>query len=497
MKPLLLLLLASAAAAEDPIAAALEKAGRNRAQLEEVLAHFAGDPQKRAAAEFLIANMDGHGHIRFGLFDKEGHEVAFDALAYPDFASAQAALDALEKEHGTLEFRRREFVADLETITAEFLIADIEESFAAWRGHPWSRPVSFELFCECILPYRGSEEPLGPWREACAERLRPAVEALGEETDIVAAGNRIGAEAGTWARFNEIYYLHPTDQGFDEIMASRLGRCEDLANLKIFAMRSCATLCASDYTPAWADRDNNHAWEVVLDAQGRGRAGLSNRAAKVYRKTFRAQRESLGALRRSDEEVPRWLSGTHYADVTDQYVPSSDVPVAVGAAPEGQRFAYLWVFNGGEWVAIHWAPAADGRALFTKMGRDIAYLPAWQVKGALRAAGPPFLLRADGTLQALGGREGVSESFSLAATRPASADADTRSVRPREPLVAGTAYELFFWDGEWRSLGQVVAGDSPVAFREVPPGRLYWLRQVGSRGLERIFTIDEGRQVWW
>ena len=109
-------------------------------------------------------------------------------------------------------------------------------------------------------------------------------------------------------------------------------------------------MCASDYTPWWAASDNNHAWEVVLDERGQGRAGLAGKAAKVYRKTFAYQPCSLGAQLNTNEAVPRWLSGTHYIDVTSQYQATSNVRVSIEVAasdtqshPTPQRFAYLAV----------------------------------------------------------------------------------------------------------------------------------------------------------
>ena len=61
----------------------------------------------------------------------------------------------------------------------------------------------------------------------------------------------------------------------------------------------------------------------------------------------------------------------------------------------------------------------------------------------------------------------------------------------------GKTYELFVWDKEWVSLGKQVAGEQPVVFDSVPNGKLYWLVEEDSRRLERIFTIEDGRQRWW
>ena len=45
---------------------------------------------------------------------------------------------------------------------------------------------------------------------------------------------------GRRLRFNERYYLHPTDQGFKEMEVSHQGRCEDLTNMQTYAARSLA-----------------------------------------------------------------------------------------------------------------------------------------------------------------------------------------------------------------------------------------------------------------
>jgi hypothetical protein len=491
----LLVLGALAFAGEPPeVEAALEKAGAHRAELERVLQHYAKSPEKLAAARFLIANMEGHGYVVFGLYDKDGNEIPFDALQYKSYKEAEAAYDALEKEHGPIDFKRKTFTEDLQTIKADFLIDDIDEAFGAWREAPWAKEVPFDVFCETILPYRGSEEPLVPWRHACRERLRDTLLSIDTVVPEV-AGRAVVAAASKWIGFNEIYYLHPTDQGYDEMCRSKLGRCEDISNMMAYAARASATLCATDYTPAWADRDNNHAWEVCLDAQGHGKASLTHRAAKVYRKTFAIQRESLGAIC-GDVPVPRWLSGTHYRDVTREYLPTADVRLDLGH-PEGRHFAYLCVFNGGEWVAIHWAGAVAMDAwTFTAMGRDIAYLPAWYDGKDLLPAGPPILLLKDGSVVPLPGT-GKKTTLLATATAPQKVSPDTHARTPVSYLERGKTYELFRWDGAWKKEGEGVAGEGPLAFPDVPEDALYWLVRKDSRKLERIFTIEGDRQVWW
>lgn len=497
-----LLFLATGCAAPWPreVRTALSQAGRNRPELERVLTHYRSqkDPQKLAAAEFVVANMPGHGYVVYGLYDEAGAEVPFDALSYGSFAAAQAALDELERERGTLDFKRKRFDPDLETVSAAFLIENIDLAFQAWHEKPWARGLSFEAFCQHVLPYRGSNEPLVPWRAACLARYADLPAQVADPTDPQAAGQALQRAVDGWIRFSDLFYLHPTDQGFDEMCTRQRGRCEDITNMQMYALRANAVAAASDYTPFWADRDNNHAWQVILDAAGRGRAPLFHRAAKIYRKTFALQPASLGALRRKDEPVPGWLGGRNYIDVTEQYMDTTDVTVTLTTPPPPTaRFAYICVFNGGEWQPVHWAWIRGRQATFTKLGRHVAYLPAYYSDDAVTPAAPPFLLDEAGTVRLLDDNDGPPQPVALQATNPGMIDQDTRAERAVLGLEAGRSYELFAWQDGWRSLGTRTAGDEPLHFENVPAGRLYWLVAEGSRRLERIFTTENGQQVFW
>ena len=62
----------------------------------------------------------------------------------------------------------------------------------------------------------------------------------------------------------------------------------------------------------------------------------------------------------------------------------------------------------------------------------------------------------------------------------------------------GDTYELFYWNGQgWSSLGKQEAANICLRFRNVPSGGLYWLRDLSKGKEERIFTYEQGRQVWW
>lgn len=64
-------------------------------------------------------------------------------------------------------------------------------------------------------------------------------------------------------------------------------------------------------------------------------------------------------------------------------------------------------------------------------------------------------------------------------------------------LKEGEEYELFYWQDEWQSAGKKTADSEPMIFKDVPADRLYWLVQTNSRKEERIFTYENGKQIWW
>lgn len=492
----------SASAASDAdVESALVAAGPHRAELETVLAHFERAPDARGldAARFLLAHMPGKGYAVMRLHDAKGVTVPFDALAHDSFAAAQRTWDALEKTHGPLDFDRERTVLDVETIPAAFLIAHVEASLRALDATPRARRPGFAAFLEYVLPYRGSEEPVEDWFGVLRARFEKAPGSPLLEPDAAAVWRFASAEASHALRFDERYYLHPTDQGFAEMERSKTGRCEDITNRTTYAARALGLVTAADYTPAWGHRDNNHAWPVLLDAEGRGSAGDGARAAKVYRKTWSRRPDALASSLPAGRVPPnRWLANPSQIDVTDQYGPTTDVSVRLTTdAARAEAFAYLCVFNGGEWVAIASARIEGGNVTFPKAGRGVVYLPATHDGTKLVPAAPPRIALASGDVEVLDG-EGAPQALVLTATTPEQTSVDTRVTTPVSALEPGRGYDLFAWEDGWsRTAGTASAGAAGLPVEGLSARRLYWLVAKDSRRLERPFTIEAGRQRFW
>jgi hypothetical protein len=228
-----------------------------------------------------------------------------------------------------------------------------------------------------------------------------------------------------------------------------------------------------------------------------GEYRLGNKLAKVYRKTYARQTQNLVFQKPEWEEVPGWLSGKNYLDVSADYMEAADVTLRLEKpVPDSVNHAYLCVFNSGQWRAIHWAPIRGRSVTFEDMGRDIAYLPTFYVEKELEPAGRAFILEEDGRVRHLAPQPASPAKLSLTATTRR-AQAQTTDGIAEVFLEAGRQYELFYWEDEWISAGTATAGSEPLEFTGVPAGALYWMVAEDSRRDERIFTYEQNVQVWW
>jgi len=126
---------------------------------------------------------------------------------------------------------------------------------------------------------------------------------------------------------------------------------------------------------------------------------------------------------------------------------------------------------------------------------DIAYIVGFYEGDKIIPQGNPFILHSDSTIEELAADEGKSESIELTSTTRRSQEISTDGIA-KSFLSEGTEYTLSYWKNGWQELGKAVAGDNPLEFADVPSNALYWLVDDGPDHEERIFTIENGRQVW-
>lgn len=487
------------------VRANINNSSENFTQILKIIRYYQkeGNKVKLTALYFLLENMPQHLFVDVAIRNEQGMQLDYDSSKFATLEEAQDSLKAIEQKYGEISWYVKKAWRDQETITAALLIENIEEAYNAWQTLPWSKEYDTDTFLNYILPYRGSSEPLDSFRPYFRDKFAD----ISGTKDPVQVAAIINDSLKSIFGFNSKYYLHPTDLSLSQMLLSGQGRCEDMTNLAIYALRANGIAVTSDYTPHWADSGNNHAWNAVLTPEGKaipfmgcesnpGKYSLRQRIAKVYRKMFAEQSSSLGYQLKPDEKAPAWLRGKSYLDVTDDYVSTGDITVAVDSiASPPQRFLYLAVFNSGNWEAIAWSKLESGKAEFKNMGLDLVYLPVYYIDEDILPAGEVFLLNNEGEREELQVAESVQEMEVRSTTRMKisnlTGENDITNLKP------GKEYELYYWDKGWQNAAKDTFFEIKLHFEQIPENGLYWLREIDSEKEERIFIYRDQQQIWY
>lgn len=380
---------------------------------DEVIAHYTrlGDAEKLRAARFLVDNMRLHSFKDSPVLDKyyAGIEQVNKKYKYPACVEQYARLYGELGRPADVKQAR-----DADALTAGELIENIDMAFADWREGLWARHLTFDEFCEYLLPYRVGGEKVTPgWRKRMRDRYFFRAEAISTSEDI--------CNSAYWATFTVNETLKRLGLNVHKVLPQlevemplqaldniRMGECRDYSVFAAYVMRACGIPVGVDFTPQWPDRSLNHYWNVVLDNTGKNvpflgadeNPGYSTKPgqkmAKVYRCTFAYQPNSLYALNTKwKERIPDVLNSPFIKDVSDEYFRGKNLYVPLNDMHKDDKFAYIAVFNNQEWVPVDFAviKQEDRSATFRYLGCDIVYLPVYWGRNGSIPAGDPILLQ--------------------------------------------------------------------------------------------------------
>lgn len=395
---------------------ALRAAGRNRAELEHVLTHYADSPEKLAAARYLIENMPGHYSYQGS--DIDGYyDIARQVLASDLSPTEQrdSLLGVSEHRYPGLEYRT---VPDVRVVSSEYLIHSIDDAFSQWKSNPWAAHVSFDEFCRWILPYKAVElQPLDYWRDTLRTAFSPYIDRMVRDDDqwgttfytVDAVRNGILDKVHPVGMFNKSGY--PLLRA-DLLVRQTYGRCEDYVNLAVLAYRSFGIPVVIDYTPYWGRYRAGHSWYTLLSDRGEklhaewdvgSVPGTSffpdKRIPKVYRSSYAINRDRARYKIESEYGFPFELCAE---DVTDEYFNTTDVVIDIPRSFKTvEDYAYISTFNGNgtDWCIVDYGHVKDGKAKFRNMGRNVLYI-VMAYDGSLPApVSQPFIIRPDGRIE--------------------------------------------------------------------------------------------------
>jgi hypothetical protein len=467
----------------------LQKAGKNRGELEKAIDYFrkGGDTLKLKAICFLVANIDIHFSISYKWFDSKGNRLAFDDQAYTTYSAYKQAFDSLCTR---VPDAHKAMVKcyDIDTITASYLIDNIDRAFDVYQK-PWVKHLPFEIFCEYILPYRINIEPLQYWR---AEYQN--IFLLDSVRSRQQAAHLIFKKAK--AKFSA---LNTNDQRIATASwITSTVQCENWANLQAKAMRSQGIPCTVDFASNWATSSGRHSWDVyfndalkphAFDAQGQSLDTfiLKREPTMIFRYTYSKQPGTLASLVPQNEIPEGYFQLENYIDVTNQYWQVCELNCALPLKKTKHAVAYACVWNAANWTPGFWGKVTDNNVKFPSVAKGAVYLPMYFEQNTLIPAGYPIAV-------------GYKHQQILI---PDLKNKRTITVKEQEKYLMfrpDKKYNLYYWDYAWKSIEVKTTGFSTheLVFENVPGNALLMLIPEYSQGKERPFMITEqGERIWW
>lgn len=410
---------------------ALKMAESNRDELEAVLCYFQNldDEDKLNAAKYIVMYMPGHKSMS-GEYDS--YYNAADSILCGDGVT-EAIMRRLHDL--SLEYTDKiDFSYDIHRIKSEFLINDIDRAVEQWRTGDWAKHLSFDEFCEWLLPYTCSNaQPIFDWRDSLKEFAGEDVLYHLNECEDYLNNPRaaiIRVNNGLKSMITKQNWIH-SDHGYPifrpEVFIKLPGaRCDEYAELAVLVMRSKGIPVTIDFTPQWPNRQHGHYWCVFPTL--RGKTSLFNpfesnpdsphfsnsQFAKVYRRTYKPNEEYIELIKRNNGHVPLICGSPFFQDVTDEYMKTINLTVKLyDKAANMGKDVYIAVFDNQEWKPVAWGKRKGKRAHFENMGKGITYIVSGYVNDRLIPLSSPFKVDYLGNIEYLEKDNDEKTSFRL------------------------------------------------------------------------------------
>jgi hypothetical protein len=397
-------------------------ANANKEELKKVLNHYKNpfDKEKYEAAWFLISNMENK-------YSLEGEPLDKYFTIYEDILSryktgiksykvldsiAKVEIDSMEAYYGPIKPSELIHTLDVTVINADSIIENIDLAFEVWKTKPWAKHINFKQFCEYILPYRVSNEPLQYWRSYLKNKYDLFGDSLKNPSDPKEIARKVNTYLYRDWKHLDNFSKYPYFAGVRDIDHYKGGICEHHYLLLACILRSLGVACAIDFTPQWKHWAGKHSWMTILDTTGnmiafnpgnphfyythKAPLGLTGSASKVYRRTFEIQSESLPENTGEGEYIPSPFNDSFIKDVTNEYdYQQSDIELEVTSIPKN-KVLYLSVFGYGlNHEQIGWTKTNEHNARFKNVGIPALFLPGYFEDGKEYFTSEPFIYYPD------------------------------------------------------------------------------------------------------
>ncbi|MCZ4243803.1 hypothetical protein [Pedobacter punctiformis] len=408
----------------------------NKEEITRVIEHERnlGDNRKIRAAEFLISNMSDKYFL-------DGDEInsynsIFSVFAiyhkrkqfiYKNSPVIQSKWDSILSIYGHPVLDEMERVQDYHKIKSNFLINNIDSAFLDYKGK-WGKHLSFDQFCEYLLPYRNYNEKLEPWRGILYSTYKPLFDSV-RNKGIYQAVESVNTALERILDTNHTLWDYPFDISTTNMLLGRRGSCKQVVSHTALIFRANGIPVGIDYTPLWGDRPNGHYWNNVILENGKNFSfeaasipfgavkKFPYRLAKVYRRTFGIQKSEVPD---NMNEVPENLLDNRRIDITEEYTKSYDIVVPLLRVQQAltTKNAVICTFGKQEWKAQDWGKVISGKSYFKKIGSNILYIVMYYKNGEYIPASMPFILTKDGKLNFINPNFRETQSVKLTRKNP-------------------------------------------------------------------------------
>lgn len=363
---------------------ALGLSGDNRIELEKVLEHYSIYPKdslKLKAAKFLIANMPGHysiGGNEVNRFIEELDSIAPNLDYY-------YKIPFIMTPYYTNKFLNVEKIYDIDVITADYLIQNIDFKFALRDIVPWGKEIPFELFCDAILPYRYDVEPLIKFDKGTLDKHIQKI----KNNKIINYDIYINSNNIMKLYINNIYKNNNIKDYLKAVNYFHLKKnCNFIALQNVYWYNWLYIPAYIDFTPHWAAMDNRHQW--IYYAMGNSSRTesyiLNEKISKIYRKKY---------INNNDDKKD-FFDKSFLCDVTDEYITTIDIIINSKYNNIPKESIYLCTFNERVWKPIDVSNNLRNKAKFENIGINILYCPVFYENDVQKAYNYPFIINSVG-----------------------------------------------------------------------------------------------------
>lgn len=458
----------------------MQEAGDNVSELQKTLDAYRD--KRHEAAKYLIEGMLGQwGSSGRGI---DSIEAMFEMLQSRGLHYFEG--DDIER----VRFLSRvpiKKTRDAETISSDYLRKNIDDAWGEWQSKPWAKKMSFEQFCEYILPYRIGDEELTDWREAYRGMLGAAGDSAGRMLNAVDAARIVSEKIGA-APYNDQVTM-PRRTALN-LLKTPMGYCRDDCDRTLYAMRSIGIPTATDMIIASPDNGLPHSWNVVFDTDENRMRMFDNlrflptrdsvhndlrRKGKVYRQLFRPETERLKRYRNA-KYASGMLLNPRLRDVTAEYFGHN----AVRVETDGSQEVYLGIFTPKGYKAVDIGECDERSVLFRDIEPRVMFFPVSAREGALEPCGYPFMLLEDGTTRHFVPDAEENERVTLIRKMPLGAHQTVRFAPLKGLKIQGGDSA----NGPWEDLDSLESAPihnmHEVRMRE--PLRHRWIRLMPAEG---------------